>query len=68
MKKPLKIRNFHIKCYILCEHAERYVLLTVSHVTMKPSCLLLLFILQFRASVKAHFSGREGKHPVVLVM
>ena len=47
MKNPFKIQNFNFKCYILCKQAERDVLLTISHMTIKTFCLLLPFILQF---------------------
>ena len=67
-------RKIHLKYEILISNViscakkvESDVLLTISHVTMKIFCLLLPFILQFRASEKAHFCGREGKHTVVLV-
>ena len=50
-------RKSHLKYEIfiknvLYKQAERDVLLTISHMTMKPSCLLLPFILQLRASEK----------------
>ena len=53
-------RKSHLKYEIfienvLCKQAEKDVLLTISHVTMKPCCLLLPFILQIRASVKDPF-------------
>ena len=53
-KSHLKYEIF-IKNVTYCgkdfKEAERDVLLTISRVTMKTFCLLLPFILQFRASV-----------------
>ena len=56
-KSHLKYKIF-IKNGLSCgKKAGRDVLLTISHVTMKPFCLLLPFILQFRAS---------GKDPILM--
>ena len=55
-KSHLKYKIF-FKSYILWKEAGRDVLLTISHLTMKTFCLLLPFILQFRAS---------GKDPILM--
>ena len=56
-KDNLKYKIFIKMLYILWKEAERDALLTISHVTIKIFCLLLPFILKFRAS---------GKDPILM--